>query len=567
MSESGLMNPYDIEFADGMIPQQKVLPSGYNVLKNIKGDSAAEQERKKLGARISSGTGGLIPPSMVSEEFLKQLGAAKGGKGRQNVFETFATSNKLDEALKRGEISSKSYARIKEAYEFAKSVKNPMLRTSMLSVRLPTGTDKPQFGRTNKNMNENQLMRVWDKNKNFTNQMLESSNPLVYWGTTYLNNLKDIEGIDNNFQFDGRYYHLNRNPIPINKQQATLTKYTMDKLLAMADNGKSYYTIKYMKSMVQFLKALNSANKHLKSILKSQMKITSTNQDKVDAAAIREEASRVYKQKSKYAMREVMRIGEKELDEEQTKKLIARNDAKNQLIEFASEHANVINQTMNGKGFIKADGELYFDDKLKERFDKNIDLKKMRTTAKRRWLMEAYETENVPDALKKINDARKTIGRKYWSQTLQNNSKSMVEFNDNEPLPAYKWNRENYKVQLSVKETQRFNLNNAGLFVLITINQSWPSKELKNLVQTYYRSWMGAEVLEDLFAFLDNVLPRIMSLEPGKKEDAEKALSTVVYQAGLNNKRTKSGIRQALLDEYGDLMAQLLDQIDDILKV
>jgi hypothetical protein len=95
-----------------------------------------------------------------------------------------------------------------------------------------------------------------------------------FYGVTdaYLNSIKAYSQIDDNFGFDGRYFHIGNNPQPIDKIQTSIINTRMKTDMAAATNPNIFYKYKYHIIATKFLHSLNRANRYLKSIMDLERK-------------------------------------------------------------------------------------------------------------------------------------------------------------------------------------------------------------------------------------------------------------------------------------------------------
>lgn len=111
--------------------------------------------------------------------------------------------------------------------------------------------------------------------------------PITVALAQYGNSLAKISNVDDNFQYDGRYFHINRIADPINKSQKKLFTAMYKNAMLSADDGPAYYNAKYMIAMLKYLYAINNANRQLKLIFNTVQKLNETPEVQ-NAYAIRE---------------------------------------------------------------------------------------------------------------------------------------------------------------------------------------------------------------------------------------------------------------------------------------
>lgn len=95
-----------------------------------------------------------------------------------------------------------------------------------------------------------------------------------FYGVTdaYLNSIKAYSQIDDNFGFDGRYFHIGNNPQPIDKIQTSIINTRMKTDMSLTTNPNIFYKYKYHIVATKFLHSLNRANRYLKSIMDLEKK-------------------------------------------------------------------------------------------------------------------------------------------------------------------------------------------------------------------------------------------------------------------------------------------------------
>lgn len=87
--------------------------------------------------------------------------------------------------------------------------------------------------------------------------------PIVSTSADYLNSLQVFSEIDDNFTYDGKYFHVGNFPEAINKNQVKSANWRLKGLMAYADNPRTFYDLKYNLTAIKFLYALNRANKYI----------------------------------------------------------------------------------------------------------------------------------------------------------------------------------------------------------------------------------------------------------------------------------------------------------------
>lgn len=98
------------------------------------------------------------------------------------------------------------------------------------------------------------------------------ANPFYGVTNSYLNSIKAYSDIDDNFGFDGRYFHLGNNPSPIDKIQTAAINGRLKVVMAETESPNEFYGTKYHIIATKFLHSLNRANRYLKSIMELEKK-------------------------------------------------------------------------------------------------------------------------------------------------------------------------------------------------------------------------------------------------------------------------------------------------------
>lgn len=106
---------------------------------------------------------------------------------------------------------------------------------------------------------------------NFDKAIEIRANPFMSVTKDYLAQIKRMAGLDNNFGFDGRYFHIGDFPTPLDKGQKSV--FTTDLKVKMATEGdpKTFHTLKYHLYLLKFLEALNRANRYLSGLAKESI--------------------------------------------------------------------------------------------------------------------------------------------------------------------------------------------------------------------------------------------------------------------------------------------------------
>jgi hypothetical protein len=94
------------------------------------------------------------------------------------------------------------------------------------------------------------------------------TNPFSLITSRYLNSIRPYGEIDDNFGFDGRYFHIANLPNAIDKVQTSVLTNKIKQAMTQTANANEYYKYKYHIAGLKFLYALNRANKYLSTITK-----------------------------------------------------------------------------------------------------------------------------------------------------------------------------------------------------------------------------------------------------------------------------------------------------------
>jgi len=106
------------------------------------------------------------------------------------------------------------------------------------------------------------------QSSNLYTSVNRTKNPFGNASQGFLQSISAFAELDNNFGFDGRYFHLGDYPQPINKTQVKAATYALQHRLYAATDPHSFLQLKYHLTAIKFLYALNKANKYIKGLIK-----------------------------------------------------------------------------------------------------------------------------------------------------------------------------------------------------------------------------------------------------------------------------------------------------------
>jgi hypothetical protein len=130
-----------------------------------------------------------------------------------------------------------------------------------------------------------------NRDENYKLSVNRAMNPLKALAANWQDSLKAMAGIDNNFAFDGKYFHTDGDGKPLNKQLVKSITRGINAKAITAASPSEVLSLRYHAITAKLLLALNNSNKYVTSLTKLYNLINGNNAIAIKKAALKYQTS------------------------------------------------------------------------------------------------------------------------------------------------------------------------------------------------------------------------------------------------------------------------------------